>query len=68
MTDLSFAYNGGTLATCTVMSSEGMEWVDEHVALEGWQWLGNSFAVEPRYVMDLLEGAKGDGLECEVAP
>jgi hypothetical protein len=29
---------------------------------EPWQWLGNGFAVEPRYLDGLIEGIEGDGL------
>lgn len=65
MTDLLFS-RGGSVASCTVLSTAGMEWVDENVATESWQWMGTTFAVEPRYAPDLLAAAQRDGLECEV--
>lgn len=41
-------------------------WVDEHAQLESWQWLGASFAIEPRYVENLVSGMEHDGLQVEV--
>ena len=38
------------------------DWVKENVNLESWQWLGDSFAVEHRYAVDLVVGMLGEGL------
>lgn len=65
MSDLSFCCDG-SVTTVTVQSTAGMEWVDEHVQTESWQWLGErTFGVESRYAPDLLTAAQLDGLECD---
>ncbi len=40
------------------------DWVEENVALEGWQWLGSScFAIDDGCMaMSLADGMTGDGL------
>ncbi len=53
---------GGTVYTVRPVSREAREWTDEHVQLESWQWLGGAFAVEHRYLDDLIDGIRGDGL------
>lgn len=62
MPDLKFS-NEGSVAMCSVLTEAGAAWIAEHVPTEPWQWLGPSFAVEPRYVADLAAAASNDGLE-----
>ena len=57
--------NHGSIALVTPMTSEANDWVDEHVHLESWQWIGGSFACEPRCVGDLVEGMQESGLFVE---
>ena len=44
------------------LSPAAKEWVDDNLALEGWQWLGAGFACEPRYAGDLAQGMSDAGL------
>ena len=53
----------GSLFLVTPMSEAARDWVSENVQLEGWQWMGISFAVEWRFAQDLISGMQGDGLE-----
>jgi hypothetical protein len=55
----------GSVALVTPLSPSAREWVDENVSLESWQWVGGSFACDPRYVDDLVAGITGDGLTIE---
>jgi hypothetical protein len=43
----------------------GKAWKDEPVEVEPWQRTGASIACEPRYLDDLVEGIKEDGLVVE---
>lgn len=52
----------GTLFMVTPLSQLAREWVEQHLSLEGWQWLGFSFAVEHRFIQPIVEGMVGDGL------
>lgn len=52
----------GSVYMVTSLTPAAKAWVEEHVALEGWQWMGPSFAVEPRYLETLRFGAESDGL------
>ena len=54
--------DGGTVYTVRPVSKRAGEWTNEHVRLESWQWLGDAFAVEHRYLDDLIDGIRGDGL------
>ena len=50
--------NHGSIALVTPMTPEANQWVDENVPLESWQWLGCSFACEPRCLDHLVEGMR----------
>lgn len=57
---------GGTMYTVTILSEAGQEWVEEHVDVPDWMWLGESiFAVEHRYIADIVVAIQGDGLRVE---
>lgn len=53
---------GGSVFLVTPLSAAGKAWVEEHVHLEDWQWLGKGFGVEHRYIENLVDGMRGDGL------
>lgn len=55
----------GTVYAIHPQSSLGWEWVDEFVcdAIR----IGDMIPVEHRYVADIVEGAREDGLEVEIA-
>ena len=59
-------YDGGSVQMVTPETPEAREWIDRYLDLEGWQWMGNAFAVEPRYLPDLLGQMVGDGLDVEL--
>ena len=61
-----FVENHGSVCMVTPMSPAACAWVDENVSLESWQWLGASFACEPRYVTTLIDGMQEDGLTIEL--
>ena len=52
----------GTVFLFTPISQVAKEWVQQHVVLENWQWLGGSFAVDHRFALPLAEGMAQDGL------
>lgn len=53
--------NHGSVVMVEPVSKEAKAWVDENVGLEGWQWMGNAFAVEPRLLGNLLDGMREEG-------
>jgi hypothetical protein len=55
-------HGGGSVFHVEPVSLAAREWVDENVPLEAWQWLGSGFGVEHRYIGDLVDGMRGDGL------
>ena len=55
--------NHGSVFVFTPLTAAAREFVEEHVHLESYQWLGASFAVEHRYARDLAQGMIDDGLE-----
>lgn len=55
--------NQGTVWVFTPITPEGQDWVDQHLELQGWQWLGGeSFAVDHRPAESIVHGMRGDGL------
>lgn len=52
----------GTVFMFTPITRLAHEWVVEHLALDGWQWLGASFAVDHRFARPLADGMAADGL------
>lgn len=56
------ATNHGSIILLTPVTDEANTWVNEHLQVEGWQTLGTSIAIEPRYFDDIVEGIRNDGL------
>lgn len=57
--------NHGTICLVRPQTNEAMAFVNEKVQLEGWQWFGGAFSVDPRYLENLIEGIIEDGLTVE---
>lgn len=62
MPDLRTRFHG-SVVTITPETDRGRQWMEENLATEPWQWLGNSLGVEWRFADDIITGAVGDGLE-----
>jgi hypothetical protein len=54
--------NHGTVLMFRVLTDAAEEWVDDHLDLEPWQWLGNGFAVNHHYASDIITGMSRAGL------
>lgn len=54
--------NCGSIMLFNPLTTVGKEWMDENVEADGYQWLGNKLAVEPRYARDLAQGMLDNGL------
>ena len=52
----------GSVVMFAALTQKSLAWIEENVSLESWQWMGNAIAVDPRYVMNLAEGMRADGL------
>ena len=61
--DLRFR-DHGSVWLIRPLSPRGQEWFDEHLP-EDAQTFGGAVACEPRYVLDIINGALGDGLSVE---
>ena len=57
--------NFGSVVGITPMTPAAQEWIDENCQTEGWQWLGATLNVEPRYAGDIVAGMQADGLTVE---
>jgi hypothetical protein len=56
----------GTVVLLSLQSDEAHDWVDENVAVEDWQWMGqHSFCVDHRFAVPLIEGMIRGGLEVQ---
>jgi len=54
--------NHGSIVLLEPQDRAAEEWLETNVEAEA-QWWGPSLVVEPRYVEDIVEGARADGLE-----
>ena len=63
-TDLMFA-DYGSIWLMFALTESGTEWIEDRIP-DNAQTLGKAIAIEHRYVRDIVEGASGDGLNCEV--
>lgn len=50
----------GTIVLLRPIDDEAQAWLDESLASDA-QFLGNAVAVEPRYVLPILQGFQADG-------
>ena len=62
MTDIRIDDNGSILIL-TPESETGKEWCREHLDPDAIGWGPKGYVVEPRYILAIVEGAIGDGLE-----
>ncbi len=63
-TDLTVA-NHGSICILTPVSDAGREWVAEHIPGDAMTWGPEGIVVEPRYIDDIVNGARDSGLEVE---
>jgi len=54
--------NASCLVGFTMHTADGRAWFEQHVASEGWQWLGNTLWVERNFAEAIESGMIGDGL------
>jgi hypothetical protein len=59
--------SGLTVCAIHPLTQAAKDWVDENVPVESWQRLDaeGAFAVEHRFIHDIIEGMRGDGLVVE---
>jgi hypothetical protein len=53
--------NEGSIVLLTPITNVAKEWVEEHLPEDVQHW-GTAIVVEPRYIMDILQGIHEDGL------
>ena len=61
--DVEFT-NHGTLVTILPLTQEARDWIDDNVAVEGWEWLGGALCADPRCAFDICQAMQVDGLTC----
>lgn len=57
-------FNAGSIIILSGATPAGRDWLAEHMPADCQRW-GTGYAVEPRYVQDILDGAMADGLVVE---
>ena len=56
--DVRVAGSGG-MFFFTPLTNRALRWIDKHVSLEPWQWIGGAFAVDGReYAQPLMAAMK----------
>lgn len=62
--DFTVSHHGNVIMV-TPVSQDAKDWTAENVQLEGWQWIGPSFAVDQHCIDDLVDGIRADGLNVQ---
>lgn len=57
--------NEGSVFLVTPYTQDARDWISENVHTEGWQWMGQSLAIEHRFVSDLVDGMLDAGLDVQ---
>lgn len=55
----------GSVVGFAPQTDAAQDFLDEHVHVESWQWLGNFFYADHRPAQDLLDGIAAEGLTVE---
>lgn len=55
-------HGGGTVFIVTPITQAARDWVADSVNVPDYMRFGQGFAVEHRYVQDIIEGMQNDGL------
>jgi hypothetical protein len=53
----------GSIFTIAPVSEAARQWLDENVASEPWQWLGDALCVDHRCARDLIDQIADDGFD-----
>lgn len=59
--------SGGSQFMVTPVSEAAKAWVEENVALEGWQWMGAAFAVDQHYIEGLVALMQEAGFDVDTS-
>jgi hypothetical protein len=62
MVDFRISNVGASVVLVEPVTEEAKAFVSENVEVEGWAWMGRSFAVDPRYLDGLVALAEDAGL------
>lgn len=60
MADIQVA-NEGSVVGFSTYTFAAAQWFAQNVASEGWQWMGGTLWVDPRFAADIIEGAQAAG-------
>ena len=56
----------GTVCLIRPLNGPATDWLDEHVESEGWQWMGDALACEPRMLPTIADGMEADGFTVQL--
>jgi len=59
--DFKVTYHG-SVSRLVPLTDLAKEWVEEHLQLEDWQWMGPAIVIDTRYIGDIIDGIIDDGL------
>lgn len=52
---------GLSITLFTFESKDERDWLEKNTNAEGWQWLGNTLAIDTRFASDLVDGIVNAG-------
>jgi hypothetical protein len=59
--DIHLAFHG-SIIIATGITETGIDWLEENLEAGSMRWGANGYAIEPRYIGQIVEGAGNDGL------
>jgi hypothetical protein len=62
MTDFTIS-GGGSIFILTPISEAAIDWANEYLPEEAQRWGAKGYVVEHRYIGDIVDSIRGDGME-----
>jgi hypothetical protein len=65
---IDFTVSGdGSVYLLNPNTEAARQWVSENLPdVQSWQYMGTAIAIEHRYIVNIVEGIKGDGLVVDI--
>lgn len=56
----------GTIIVVRPVTEAGEQWITKNCPVQQWQWFNGALTVDPRYIGDLVDGMRKEGLHVRV--
>jgi hypothetical protein len=65
MADILLAFHG-SIVIADGITDAGIDWLEDNLEAGSMRWGQNGYAIEPRHLPPIVEGARNEGLTVEI--